>query len=146
MAEPDNKPVEPPPPPAANASRDASYFEKLIALIPADVIAAYVAADGITKESSLDAPIWLYWAIFGAMLALTPLYIIYRPTGEGVLKCSQRFKAVTGTIAFITWTFALGGPFAVTFDWYRPVYGSLLLVVVTLAIPVFEKVAEQFKF
>ncbi len=139
--EPSPAPIEP-----RVEGREASYFEKLIAFIPADLIAAYLAVDGITKESALDAPLWLYWAIFGALLVLTPLYVIYRPATESVLTCTRKFRALVGTLAFATWVFALGGPFAVTFDWYRPVYGSLLLVIVTLTIPVLEKIAEQFKF
>jgi hypothetical protein len=132
-----------PPPPPTPGSAEASYFEKLLLFIPADMVAGYLALDGILKQS-LDITIWIYWAVFLAMLALTPLYICFKPSETSILKCSRRFRVITGTIAFAVWIFALGGPFAVTFLWYKPVFGSLLLIVTTLAIPVFEKMASRF--
>lgn len=136
----------PPPPPPPPTPTEASYFEKLLAYIPSELVGAYLCMDGILKEASLDNPVWLYWAIFGASIALAPLYVLFRPSTNSILKCTQKFRAITATVALAVWIFAMGGPFAVTFDWYRPVFGSLLLVITTLAIPVFEKVAERFKF
>lgn len=110
------------------------------------MVAGYLALDGILKQSMPDITLWIYWAVFGSMLVLTPLYIWFKPTVNSMLTCSARFRVVTGTVAFAVWVFALGGPFAATFDWYRPVFGSLLLVITTLSIPVFEKIAERLKF
>jgi hypothetical protein len=135
----------PPPPQQTPDSVESSYFEKLLLLIPADMVAGYLALDGILKQNLADITPIIYWAVFIAMLALTPLYIWFRP-GENALKqvCSLRYRAVSGTISFAVWVFALGGPFAVTFLWYKPVYGSLLLIVTTLALPVFEKIASRY--
>jgi hypothetical protein len=41
--------------------------------------------------------------------------------------------AVFGTLVF-----ALGGPFAASFAWYRPYFGSIVLILTTLIIPVME--------
>ncbi len=142
----DGTPLADLPPPPTPPPPDASYFEKLLAYIPSELVAAYLFMDGILKETALDSPSWLYWAIFGACLVLTPLYVVFRPTESTVLKCTKRFRAVTATVAIAVWIFALGGPFAVSFEWYRPIFGSLLLVVTTLSIPVFEKIAERYKF
>lgn len=133
----------PPPPatPPAPDSVEASYFEKLLAFIPADMVAGYLALDGILKQTVPQAPWWMYWAVFGAMLALTPLYVCFRPTPSLVLKCSMRFRAITATLAFAVWVFALGGPFE-TFSWYLPVYGSVLLIVTTLTLPVAESIGS----
>ncbi len=135
-----------PSPPTPPAPTEASYFEKLLAYIPSELVGSYVCMDGILKEASVDKPLWLYWAIFGALLTLAPLYVLFRPTTNTVLKCTQKFRAITATVALTVWVFAMGGPFAITFDWYRPVYGAVLLILTTLAIPVFEKIAERFKF
>jgi hypothetical protein len=134
-------PVEPP-----TAPDTSSYFEKLLLLIPSDMVAGYLALDGILKQSTPDIKLWIYWAVFASLLFLTPLYIHFKPTENSALTCSARFRVITGTISFAVWVFALGGPFAATFDWYRPLYGSLLLVITTLAIPVLEKIAKQLKF
>lgn len=123
---------------------DASYFEKLLAYIPADMVAGYLAVDGILKQTMNVMPNWVYWAVFGALVVFTPLYTCFRPTQGIILKCGMRFRAITATIAFVVWVFALGGPFAVTFSWYLPVYGSLLLILTTLGIPIAEKVVDYF--
>jgi len=152
--ETDKAPVEtkledtpPPPPPPPTQGAEASYFEKLLAFIPADMVAGYMAVDGVLKQAlSASIPNEIYWAVTLALVCLCPLYICFRPTENSIVKCSLRFRAVTGSIAFIVWIFALGGPFAVTFTWYEPVYGSLLLIVTTLAIPVFERIASRYNF
>jgi len=142
----ENKLEDTPPPPPPVQGAEASYFEKLLAFIPADMVAGYMAVDGVLKQALSDVviPHAIYWAVFLSLLALVPLYICFKPIETTILKCSLRFRAVTGTIAFAVWVFALGGPFAVTFTWYEPVYGSLLLIVTTLAIPVFERIALRY--
>lgn len=116
-----------------------SYFEKLIKYIPADIVAAYVALDGILKEN-LYSPMWLGWSVFGALVALTPLYVCYMKTSPPGLVARKTFHWMASTFAFMVWVFALGGPFAATFDWYRPVFGTVLLIVTTLILPVFESI------
>jgi hypothetical protein len=135
------------PPPPGGEGPESSYFEKLIRYIPGELVAAWLSIDGILREDLLSSPLWIYWAVFAAVLALTPLYVIYRPThSDFMTNHSLRFHAVAAAVAFVVWVFALGGPFAVTFVWYRPIYGSLLLILTTLTIPVFEKVASRLSF
>lgn len=138
---------ETPTPPAPD-SRTSSYFEKLIKYIPGDLVAGYLALDGILREELIGDPvsIWLYWAVFGTILILTPFYVKFRPSQQAQEE-SIRFHCCAATVAFTTWVFALGGPFAVTWPGiYRPVYGSLLLVITALAIPVIEAAAMKLKF
>ena len=124
-----------------------TYLDKLIRYIPGDLVAAYIGLDGLMREASLNAPDFLYWIIFGALLVLTPLYVFYRPTTQTSGDTSKRFHAIAASFAFVVWVFALGGPFAVTWpDLYRPIYGSVLLVLTTLTIPVIEKVVTNLRF
>ena len=123
------------PPPDSNVTD--SYFEKLVKYIPADIVAAFVALDGILKQGGND-PLWLSWAVFAALTVLTPLYICYVKTTPPGFITSKTFHWVASTVAFIVWVFALGGPFAVTFAWYKPVFGSVLLIITTLTLTVFE--------
>lgn len=123
-----------PPPDSRNTD---TYFEKLLRYIPADIVAGYVALDGILKEQ-LYTPLWLGWAVFAALAVLTPLYVVYVKTTPPGLTAAKTFHWFASTLAFGVWVFALGGPFAVTFEWYRPVYGAVLLIVFTLSLPVFE--------
>lgn len=136
------------PAPQVPDERTSSYFEKLIKYIPGELIAAYIAIDGILREELLSDPIaaWLYWGVFVFLLFLTPLYVKYRPTKEAEQQ-SIRYHCCAATVAFAVWVFALGGPFAVTWpDVYRPVYGSLLLILTTLTIPILEAAAMKLKF
>ena len=124
-APPDSKPTD-------------SYGEKLLRYIPADIVAAWVALTGILAQAAADVPIWLSWAVLGALLALTPFYVCFVKTDPAGLAISKTFHWVTACLAFVSWVFAMGGPFA-TLAWYKPVFGSVLLVIVTLVIPVLER-------
>jgi hypothetical protein len=46
---------------------------------------------------------------------------------------------MASTLAFVVFIFALGGPFALTFSWYRPLYGTVVLILTTLLLPLFER-------
>ncbi len=123
---------EPPP----DSKTTDSYAEKLIKYIPADILAAYVAITGITASN--DPPLWLSWGVFGVLLALTPLYVCYVKTQPAGFVSSKMFHWLTACLAFTAWCFALGGPFAQTFVWYKPYLGSVVLILTTLIIPVLE--------
>ena len=76
------------PPPESNSTD--SYFEKLIKYIPADIVAAYVTIAGILSEHNND-PLWLTWAVFGCLLALTPLYVCWIKTSPPGIMPSKTF-------------------------------------------------------
>jgi hypothetical protein len=123
------------PPPEAKDTD--SYAERLIKYIPADIVAAYVAIEGVLKQGGND-PHWLNWAVFGGMLALTPLYVMYMKTDPPGFAIAKAFHAFAATLSFTVWVFAMGGPFALSFAWYKPVLGSVLLIFTTLLLPVLE--------
>lgn len=117
-----------------------SYFDKLLRYIPADIVAGWVAIDGLIRDQASD-PVNLYWIVFAFMVVLTPLHICFIKTQPPGFLPSKVFPATVGVLAFIVWVFALGGPFAVTFaDWYRPLFGSIALILTTLTIPILESI------
>jgi len=131
--------------------KELSYFDKLIRYIPGELVAAYLTLDGILKQQLLEVDsrvyIGLYWLVFLSLLILTPLYVKYRPTHEEFADHSRRFHMCAAAVAFFVWVFALGGPFTVTWpELYQPLYGSILLVLTTITIPVFEKIATKLRF
>jgi hypothetical protein len=130
------KPQDAPP----DTTPGGSYGEKLLKYIPADIVAGWVALSGILVQSASSVPWWLGWAVFGALLLLTPFYVCYIKTTPPGLTSNKIFHWVTACVAFSAWVFALGtaGPFG-ALAWYRPVYGSVVLVIVTLTIPVTER-------
>lgn len=128
--------------PPADATDTDSYFEKLIKYIPADIVAAYVTIAGILQEHD-NQPIWMTWAVFGCLLALTPLYVCWLKTTPPGISASKTFHWTASCIAFTVWVFALGGPFAAAFDWYRPFFGSIALILTTLLLPALESVVYR---
>lgn len=120
-----------------NSSPTDSYFQRLVTYIPADIIAAWVALSGILSQAGTNTPQWLSWAVFIGLLLLTPLYVCYLKTTPPGLTSNKMFHWITSCVAFVAWVFALGSPFSML-SWYLPVYGSVVLVFVTLTIPVME--------
>lgn len=129
--------------PVVDGGREDTYFEKLLKYVPGDIVAAFVAIDGLLRDQSLANPVWLDWTVFGVLLVLAPLYAVYRPSSPPPpnLQAKRTFHAVAAVVAFTVWVFALGGPFATTWpELYRPMYGTILLIFTTLIIPLFEKI------
>jgi len=88
-----------------------------------------------------NLPKTLHWIVFGALLALTPLYVCFMKTQPPGFMASKVFPCVASAFAFAVWVFALGGPFAATWpQWYQPVFGSIALILTTLILPVLERI------
>jgi hypothetical protein len=114
----------------ANPSVD-TYFDRVVKYIPADVVSAWVFVVAAVNGAPDDVPKGtVLWIAFVCGLVLTALWT-HRRTSESGLPPAVT-QIILATIAFGVWVFALGGPF-VTLDFYRPLYGSLLLVLFTLA-------------
>lgn len=112
-------------------SRD-SYFDRLFKYIPAEIVAGYIFIAGSVKQLTEPVESKIFtWIIFFLFCILTPLYL-WRV--QKVLKLQQH---IISLISFIVWIFALGGPF-LSFSWYNPVYGSIILPVFTLLIAIWE--------
>ena len=92
-----------------NGMKQNNYFAKVVAYIPADIVAAYVAASGALEQAKDTVPIdQVLWVVAGALLLLTPLWILV--TARDMATSHPAFRAVAGTVAFASWVFALGGP------------------------------------
>ena len=141
-----NDPVTPLPNPNVSIST-TSYFDKIVRFIPAGLNAAYVAILGLLAESD-PAPAWLHWTVFLVLWSLVPLYILYIPGQIADKSVSKRYCVLAGVISFAVWCYALdGGVIAISFpEYYKPLYGSLLLIITTLILPVLEVVMKKFKY
>jgi hypothetical protein len=106
-----------------------TYFDKVIKYIPADIVGAWVAVTGLIRSANEIPTAPLLWFVFIVGLVLTAIW-----TGKQtrILKKSlARTQILVSTGAFFVWVFALGGPFE-SLSFYRPLYGSLLLIFYTL--------------
>ena len=108
-----------------------TYFDKVIKYIPADIVGAWVAVTGLISSGSGVPTTLLLWIAFVAGTILTALWTLKQTSAPD--KKPARTQVLVATGSFIVWVFALGDPFA-TLGFYRPLYGSLLLIFYTLAI------------
>lgn len=108
-----------------------TYFDKVVKYVPADIVAAWIAADALIRGSSNVPKTTLMWIAFGVGLVLTAPWTL-RQTRLAKAPPAAR-QALIAMIAFALWVFAMGGPFA-TLAFYRPSYGALLLIAFTLVV------------
>lgn len=62
------KPQDAPP----DTSPLASYSEKLLKYIPADIVSAWLVLTGILTQAVGTLPPWLSWSVFGALCFHSP--------------------------------------------------------------------------
>jgi len=104
------------------------YADKLVKYIPADIIGAWLAAKGLILTAS-DVPTSLIlWISFGVGLVLTFLWTL-KQTKLPNHKPAYT-QSIISTVAFLVWVIAMGKPFEL-----NPLYGSLLLILFSLVIP-----------
>lgn len=140
-----NPPAPAPTPVPVPTPTTEQYAAKVVRYIPGALVASYTTMLGLISEDPTHI-FHLSWAVFAVCLVLTPLYVIYIPDSIPENKeCSKRFHVLASVIAFCAWAFAIGGPFA-QLAFYRPLYGSLVLIMTTLAIPLLEKVLMKWEF
>jgi hypothetical protein len=110
-------------------SPTSTYMDKLVKLIPAEWVSAYVAIKGILDSTPSDVRI-MYWAIIVVLLILLPLYL------RRVLRVASKMQIFVTTASFVIWVFSLGGDHVGALSWYEPYQGSVVLILWTLAVPI----------
>ena len=116
----------------ASGTEFSYYLDRLIKMIPGEVVSLYLVGKGIIPGPGLAAQ--LIWAIIClAGLIVLRAYGSHDPNqGEPI----QWASVLLSAIAFVIWVYTLGGPFAV-FSWYKPYIGSLLVLCWTFFVPIF---------
>ncbi len=132
------------------AASGDSYVSKMVVYIPTEIIAGYVAVSGFIKGLPPKQQFLWFCIVAGAMLLLTPVYL-YSATARPGRKKSLSHP-LTGALAFAAWVFATGGPFErfqMTPDgssgWYSRTIGSIVLILVCLALPLIEQTLSTAK-
>ena len=117
---------------ARQIKTDEKYIGRLLKLIPSEIVAAYLAIQGIVPVASRK---WGLLVISIVLLIITPLYLLR------VQKVKKTFQVVVSSLAFIVWVYSLGGPF-VYFNIYQPWIASVILLLWTTFIPQFFKTGD----
>src|SRR5438552_807871 len=108
-----------------------NYSERLLKLVPAEWISGYIAIKGIL-DSNNTAGANAYFCVMVIQLLLLPLYLRF---ALGVKKVTQ---ILLTSISFLVWVFSVGGAQFGSLSWYESYYGSIALILWTLAIPIWK--------
>lgn len=108
-----------------------TYFDRVIKYIPSDIVAAWIAATGLINSAANVPTGTILWIAFSIGVVLTPLWVLRQTTVPKEPPAITQMAIATG--AFIVWVIAVGGPFS-TLPFYRPLYGSLLLILYTFIV------------
>ena len=109
------------------------YASRLMKYIPTEGVGYWLAVSGIIQSGDDDIPqTGLLWLFFVVGLVFTFLWLRRQTKEPG--KHTAWTQILLSCGAFVIWVFAAGGPFSTSFDWYRPLYGSLALITYTVLI------------
>jgi hypothetical protein len=115
------------------------YLQQIIKYIPTEVIAFYTGSfatvtaaltTATTTKPEYGTVIWVIFivALLGTILSSAILAKNDLKEKNVTEHIEQKIfrKTLMAVISFILWTFALGGPFALSFSsWYNQVYGTI---------------------
>jgi hypothetical protein len=107
----------------------STYTDKLVKLIPAEWVGAYIAIKGIL-DSAPGVPHAMYYGTTLVLLLLLPAYL------RCVLAVKSNVQIFVTTVSLGVWVFSLGGDYVGALSWYEPYQGSILLILWTLIIPI----------
>jgi len=103
------------------------FFDRVIKYIPSDIVAAWVALDGLSKGLQ-DA---ILWVLLGVIAVFTFFWTQKQTFVAGKPPATK--QSIVATVSFLVWAFALhSGPFAPMM--YDARLGSIGLIVYTLGI------------
>jgi hypothetical protein len=109
------------------------YANRLLKYIPTEGVGFWLAVSGMIQSAGNDVPkTGLLWIFFIVGLVFTFLWTRRQTSAAGRPTAWTQIGISCG--AFVVWVFAAGGPLAVAFPFYHPLYGSLLLITYTTTI------------
>ncbi len=119
---------------AAGTESFNAYLERLLKMIPAEVISLYLVGSGLIPADQRIA--LLVWSV----LCLAGLLVIRAyGTADRLRNLPTDWVHVAiSALAFVIWVYSLGGPFE-AFGLYIPYVGSLLVLAWTFFVPLFYK-------
>jgi hypothetical protein len=109
-------------------SRENSFIQVLLKLIPSEVIAVFIFIQGVMPYRLLP-----HLIVALLLLAITPVYL------SRVMGVRSRAQLIVSTLSLAVWIYAMrGGPIQfIKPPFYEPWYGAVALAVWTLIPPLF---------
>lgn len=108
------------------------YADKIVKLVPTDVVAAWVAVSSAIKVDPSQMSLTGLWVIFAVGVVMAAAWTWKRSSQPG--KPKPVAQTCVSTLAFCVWAYATGSWLPLwPGDLYKPLYGTLALVFFTLA-------------
>jgi hypothetical protein len=111
---------------AREIRKDQKYKDRLLKLIPSEIVAAYIVLAGIIPIASAK---WGLLIVSVVLLILVPLYL-WR-----IQDVKRLVQIVVTTISFVVWIYSIGGPF-LYWGIYEKWIASVVLILWTLIVPI----------
>jgi uncharacterized membrane protein YhaH (DUF805 family) len=125
-------------PPAGKAAGNndglKSYLDRLLKLIPAEVLSLYLVGVGVIPKDKIAALI--IWAVF--CLIAVGVVKAYGTSDRAHDIEADKVHVTLSMIAFVIWVYSMGGLFEY-FHLYEAYVGSLLILAFTFAVPYFYR-------
>ena len=110
-----------------------NYREKVLKLIPTEVIGVYLAVNAMVVGQT---PEWVQWIVFAVCLPAVPLWLRYAQNVRSTL------QIVLSSVSFVIWVMSTEGAFG-TIPGYKPLYGGIALVLCSgLVFPLLGKMVK----
>ncbi|MCL2930650.1 MAG: hypothetical protein O4861_11355 [Trichodesmium sp. St16_bin4-tuft] len=110
-----------------------SYLDKITKYIPSEIVGVWITIKTMVEGNNNVPENSILWGIFIFCLFLTFAYICLLP--DGSKKKPTVKQGIISVGAFIVWAIAIGGKPFISISWYQPIYGSILMVLYTVVIP-----------
>lgn len=110
-----------------------SYKDRLLKLIPSEIIAAYITLHGLVKGIENEHEQALLFIIIGILFLITPFYL-YK-----VSMVTKKVQIAISSIGFLVWVFTTNPPIEYIYTIPTAFLGSLVFILYTLFIPIFYK-------
>lgn len=111
------------------------YYDRLVKLIPAEVIGVYLSMIAVAKSDD-DIPLFVPWLVFFFGFVATYYY------SKIVLEIKETRQLAVMVGAFCVWALSLGFPFE-DVPGYSASYGAMILPAYTFVVPMI--IGEQKK-
>lgn len=118
------------PAPVAGPDRVRSYFERLMKMIPMEVVTLYLA--GMTMIPEKETVVQIIWAVLGLGGVFLARFFGTRESERN--KPVDWVVLVLSCVAYLIWVYSLGGPFK-TLGIFLPYVGGLLVLLWTFIVP-----------
>jgi hypothetical protein len=116
-----------------------NYKDRLLKLIPSEIIAAYITLHGLILGIKNPNEDKLLWIVIAILFVLTPIYL-YK-----VSMVTKKRQIFISTFGFLVWVFTTNPPDINIWDIPTEFLGSLVFILYTLFIPLFYKCESRVK-